>query len=53
MHTWVPRPRNLETEIYELRELVCQYVAVNAGVMSGHTVCVVLIEEGGAFVRDL
>jgi hypothetical protein len=44
---------DLKTGIDELRELICLYIAANAMVMSEHTTFMNLIEEGGAFVRDL
>jgi hypothetical protein len=44
---------DFEVGIDELRELICQYVAANAKIMSGHTEFMALMEEGGAFVRDL
>ena len=39
-------------EIGRLREMVCQYLALNAAVLSAHTVFMDLIQEGGQFVRD-
>jgi hypothetical protein len=44
---------DLETGIDELRELVCRYVAVYIRTISEHTEFEELIEEGGAFMRDL
>jgi hypothetical protein len=44
---------DLETGIDDLRELVCQYIAANVKVMSEDETFQALIEEGGAFVRDL
>jgi hypothetical protein len=44
---------DLETGIDDLRELVCQYIAANVKVMSEDETFQELIEEGGAFVRDL
>ena len=44
---------DLATGIDDLRELVCQYIAANVKVMSEHETFNELIEEGGAFVRDL
>jgi hypothetical protein len=44
---------DLETEINGLRELICLYIADNVEVVSEHTSFMNLIEDGGAFVRDL
>lgn len=47
------RTPDLNNGIDQLRELVCLYVAANTEVMSEHPTFIELIEEGGAFVRDL
>jgi hypothetical protein len=44
---------DLENGIDELRALTCQYIAANSEVMSESTAFTDLIEEGGAFARDL
>ncbi|CZR54968.1 uncharacterized protein PAC_04853 [Phialocephala subalpina] len=44
---------DLNTGIDELRRLICQYVAANAEVISEHPLFIKMIEEGGAFIRDL
>lgn len=44
---------DLENRMDELRVLICQYVAANAKVMYKSKDFQDLIEEGGAFVRDL
>jgi hypothetical protein len=43
----------LETEIDGLRKLICLYIAASVEVVSEHTSFMDLIEDGGAFVRDL
>jgi len=47
------RTPDLKITIDELRELICQYIAANAAVMSEHAKFIKLVEMGGAFVRDL
>lgn len=44
---------DLETEIDGLRNLICLYIAANVEVVSEHTSFMDLLEDGGAFVRDL
>ncbi len=44
---------DLNTAIDRLRNLVCQYVAAYAEVISEHPTFIKMIEEGGAFARDL
>ena len=44
---------DLETEIDELRQLICLYIAANVEVVSEYASFMDLIEDGGAFVRDL
>jgi hypothetical protein len=46
------RTPDLENGIDGLRELICQYILVNA-LISGHATFTDLVEEGGPFVRDL
>ena len=44
---------DLENGMDKLRALICQYIAANAQVVSKSAVFTDLIEEGGAFARDL
>jgi len=44
---------DLNTGIDGLRNLICQYAAANAEVISEHPQFIKMIEEGGAFIRDL
>jgi hypothetical protein len=44
---------DLETGIDGLRDLLCQYVDANVKVISEHEAFLALIQDGGAFVRDL
>lgn len=47
------RTLDLETEMDELRELICQYLAAYAELTTRHTAFLALMEEGGPFARDL
>jgi hypothetical protein len=47
------RTPDLETEMDELRELICQYLAAHAELTTRHTAFMALMEEGGPFARDL
>ncbi len=44
---------DLKTKIDGLRELICHYIAANAALTAEDTSFLALIEEGGAFARDL
>jgi hypothetical protein len=47
------RTPDLETEMDELRELICHYLAAYAELTTRHTAFMALMEEGGPFARDL
>jgi hypothetical protein len=47
------RTPDLETEMDELRELICYYLAAYVELTTRHTAFMALVEEGGPFARDL